>query len=229
MFNVIRTVPAPQSILDGRNNYNLPDILAALNLMFHSKCYICEVLDPQACAVEHFDAKNNNKTDWGNLYFACHRCNSNFKSGKYNNLIDPADLHSDVFKAIRHKVPLTPNSKVEISKWGGISNSPSIIQTVDLIDRVFNDASTGNRKISRTFLRKKLFKILSKVSQEIIVWIDDDSNPQKKSDAAQQIIHYLRVEQEFSAFIRWMILDDLTLRPFFEQHIVLDTTGFVSH
>jgi hypothetical protein len=219
MFNVTRTDPAPQSILDGRKNYNRPDILDALNLMFHSKCYICEVLDPQACAVEHFDAINTNRTDWGNLYFACHRCNSNFKNAGYNNLIDPADIHNDVYKAIRHKVPATPNCKVEISKGVSIADSPSITETVDLIDRVFNDESTGNRKISRTFLRKKLFQILSKVYKEIFIWIDEDSTPQKKNDAEQQIIHYLRVEQEFSAFIRWMILDDQTLRPSFEQHI----------
>ncbi|MGK0254747.1 MAG: hypothetical protein ACI9OE_002255 [Mariniflexile sp.] len=219
MFNVIRTVPAPQSILDGRKDYNRPDILDALNTMFHSKCYICEILHPLAFAVEHFDATITNKTDWENLYFACHRCNSNLKNASYNNLMDPADPNTDVFKAIHHKFPPTPNCKVEVSKGSGIPNSQGIVETVELIDRVFNDESTGNRNISRTFLRKKLFKILSKVYKEIFIWIDEDSTPQKVNDAEQQIIHYLRVEQEFSAFIRWMILDDLTLRPCFEQHI----------
>lgn len=219
MFNVIRTDPAPKSILDGKKNHNLPDIIDALNLMFHSKCYICEVLDPQACAVEHFDATNPNRTDWENLYFACHRCNSNFKIAGYNNLIDPANPLDDVFKSIHHKAPTTPNCKVEISKGNGIAISPSITETITLIDLVFNDQSTGNRNLSRTFLRKKLFKILSKVYKEIYIFIDDDSTPQKKNEAEQQIIHYLRVEQEFSAFIRWMILDDLTLRPHFERHI----------
>jgi hypothetical protein len=219
MFNVIRTDPAPQSILNGRTNHNSPDILEALDLMFHSKCYICEVRDPQACAVEHFDANNANRVDWENLYFSCHRCNSNFKVADYNNLIDPADTNFDVFRAIHHKAPTTPNCKVKISKSNTVANSTSISETIDLIDRIFNDDSTGNRKISRTFLRKKLFQILSKVYKEIYIWINDDSTPDEKEQAENRIIHYLRVEQEFSAFIRWMIIDDHTLRPLFEQYI----------
>mgnify|MGYP005992207689 CR=1 FL=1 len=219
MFNVTRSQPAPQSILDGINNHNRPDILEALDTMFFSKCYICEVLDPQACAVEHFDAANVNRIDWGNLYFACHRCNSNFKNADYNNLIDPTDPNTDVFKAVHHKFPMTPNSHVEITKGFGIPDSPSIRQSVELIHRVFNDDSTGNRKITRKMLRKKLFKILSKVFKEINIFSDEDSLPQEKTNAEQRIIHYLRVEQEFSAFIRWMILDDLTLSEHFQQYI----------
>jgi len=219
MFNVTRTQPAPQSILDGIKTHNRPDILEALDTMFYSKCYICEVLDPQACAVEHFDADVVNRIDWENLYFACHRCNSNFKGAAYNNLIDPAAPNTDVFKAVHHKFPTTPNGHVEITKGIGIPDSPSIRQSVDLIHRVFNDDSSGNRKITRKMLRKKLFKILVKVFNEITIFSDEDSIPQEKDMAEQKIIHFLRVEQEFSAFIRWMILDDLTLRPHFEQHI----------
>ncbi|MGS0680348.1 hypothetical protein ACVBIL_04205 [Shewanella sp. 125m-7] len=220
MFNVIRTNPAPQSILDGRRSYNRPDILEALNLMFHSKCYICEVKEPQACAIEHFDANINNRTDWENLYFSCHRCNSNFKNADYNHLVDPADSNSDVFRMIRHKFPTTPDSYVEISRNEEFEESQSIIQTVELINRVFNDDSTGNRKITRKMLRKKLFSVLVKVMREIIIFTEDDSLPPEKENAKQKIIHYLRVEQEFSAFIRWMIIDDTTLRVQFEQYIV---------
>ncbi|WP_105212980.1 hypothetical protein [Pseudoalteromonas sp. T1lg22] len=220
MFNVVRTDPAPQSILDGVKNYNREDILEALNLMFHSKCYICEILDPQACAIEHFDAEHADRTDWENLYFACHRCNSNFKNAYYNNLIDPADPQTDAFRAIHHKFPTTPNGYVGISRNENVPDSPSIRQTVELIDKVFNDESTGNRKITRKMLRKKLFSILAKVFTEVTIFTGDDSTPQQKSDAEQKIIHFLRVEQEFSAFIRWMILDDLTLGPHFEQYVV---------
>jgi hypothetical protein len=219
MFNVVRTDPAPQSILDGRRNYNRPDILEALNLMFFSKCYICEIKDPQACAVEHFDAEHTDRTDWENLYFSCHRCNSNFKNAAYNDLIDPADSDTNVFRAIRHKFPTTPDSYVEISKSEYIDDSPSINQSIELIDKVFNDDSTGNRKITRKMLRKKLFSILIKVIKEITTFSDDDSLPNEKDDAKNRIIHYLRVEQEFSAFIRWMILDDHTLRVEFEEYI----------
>ncbi|QSX41517.1 HNH endonuclease family protein [Shewanella cyperi] len=219
MFNVVRTNPAPQPILDGIRNHNHPLILEELSRMFYSKCYICEVLDPQACAVEHFDATNADRVDWNNLYFACHRCNSNFKNANYNNLIDPADPNTDVFRAIKHKFPTTPNSHVEISRNEAVQNSPSISQTIELIDKVFNDDSTGNRKITRTMLRKKLFSILVKVFKEISVISDDDSTPQQKKEAEEKIIHFLRVEQEFSAFIRWMVLDDQTLRRLFEQYI----------
>lgn len=220
MFNVTRSQPAPQSILDGTKNHNQPDILSALNVMFYSKCYICEIKDPEAFAVEHFDAENNNRTDWENLYFACHRCNSNLKGANYNNLLDPADANTDVFRLIHHRAPSTPNAEILINKAHGVADSASIHETVELISRVFNDDTTGNRNISRTFLRKRVFRTLSKTLKEIMTWCDDDTPIAIKTEAEQQIIHYLRVEQEFSAFVRWLILDDITLRAHFEQYII---------
>jgi len=224
MFNVTRSEPAPKSIVNGTNNHNQPDILEALKTMFHSKCYICEIKDPTAVAVEHFDATNTNRTDWDNLYYACHRCNSNFKNQYYNNLIDPADPTMDVSRAIRHKFPITPNSDVEISINNALAATPSLLETAELIDKVFNDASTGNRKVSREALRKKLFSVLKKVLKQIFIYTDEDSLPAEKDDARERIIHFLRVEQEFSAFVRWLVLEDETLKAQFEQFISDEVT-----
>ncbi|WP_299776382.1 hypothetical protein [uncultured Pseudoteredinibacter sp.] len=219
MFNVKRDVPTPESLKSAGKNYNNPDVLEALNKIFHSKCYICEIKEPTSIAVEHFNADNPNRTDWENLYFACTRCNSNLKGNRYNNLLDPADPETDVFRLVHHRAPSTPNTEITISKATDTPDSKEISETLELINLAFNDASTGNRSVSRSFLRKKVFKVLAKVSREIEKWCDEDTPRHKKKEAEQQIIHFLRVDQEFSAFIRWLILDDLELQPVFGHYI----------
>lgn len=219
MFNVTRTEQVPQSIKDGKTDYNQADILNALDKMFYSKCYICEIKSPEALAIEHFNATNPNRTEWNNLFFACHRCNSNLKGRKYNNLLDPTCPNTDVFKSIHHRAPMTPNSNISITKPDNVDESDDLNETIELIDRVFNDDSTGNRRLSRKSLRKRVFTTISKVYKEIIIWSDEDTPQSEKLRAEEKIIHFLRVEQEFSAFIRWLILDDETLRDSFSHHI----------
>ncbi len=216
MFNISRPETIPDSLTAASPKYNAQDVLESLNDMQYSKCYICESRYELALAVEHFDA-NGDRYDWNNLFLACHRCNSNLKGARYNQMIDPCDHAIDALRAIRHDIPKSPNSRINIARALEINGVES---TVRLIDRVFNLGDTANRKLTRTNLRRRLFRVVTKFQKELITFCDEDSTPDEKGFAKDKIIHYLRCEQEYSAFVRWIILDDEDLREEFNSFIV---------
>ena len=212
---MVRPQAVPASLIAENPKYNTDDVLKSLKEMCHNKCYICEVSDPLSVAVEHFDAEGD-RHDWNNLFLACHRCNSNIKLNKYNNLLNPCDDNIDVVKAIAHDIPKSPNSKIHIRAQ---DQSPPTVETAELLDKVFNNDDTANRKITRKYIRKKVFAVASKFLKEITTYSDPDTPPQKKQEAFEQIEHFLRDEQEFSVFLRWVILDDDDLSLAFQNHI----------
>lgn len=206
MFNVERPVVPPPSLND-KKSWQGHDVLEALCKAFHDKCYICETKNPLSLNVEHFDAHRNDekkKYDWYNLFPACARCN-NFKRHLFNNLIDCTDPKLDALRLIRHAPPVTPFAKSLIIE--PTDTDPRTIQTAALIHKVFTDDNTGNKTITGTYLRKHVYERYAKLLDHINTYINEDSLDSAKEDAILRIKHLMKKNQEYSAFLRWAVLD----------------------
>lgn len=218
MFNVIRTHPAPPSLAK-KQCYRQEDVMVALNEIFFGKCYICETKDPLSINVEHFDAHMGDvdkKFDWNNLFFCCARCN-NIKNANFNNLLNCTNQNIDVLRSIRHVFPVTPGQKKIVIEPKG--NSEEIIETAQLIDKVFNDDSTGNRKVTNVSLKNKVFKRYAEFFKHVNIYIDSDKLQANRDEAFEYLKQMMKKEQEYSAFIRWAVLEDLDLCAKLEQYI----------
>lgn len=205
MFNVVRSKRVPASLISKRS-YCAEDVLMELNRVFHGKCYICETKEPLSLNVEHFQAHQGceiKKFDWSNLYFSCARCN-NFKRHHYNDILDCADLSVDVLRLIRHSPPLTPYSRITIQ---AMSDDVKTLRTAELISRIFNEDDTGNKAIAALQLRKRVYKRFAKVIQHINAYIDDDELPAVRALAVEHLKSLMDVKQEYSAFLRWTVID----------------------
>lgn len=210
MFNVIRGHAAPPSLAE-RKSWSGDDVVKLLGEMFHDKCYICETKDPLSLNVEHFDAHQDDddkKFDWNNLFFACARCN-NFKRHIFNNLIDCTNPEIDVLRLIRHGVPAAPfSSRVTIEP---MDDGPQTLETARLIDKIFNEDDTGNKGVSGAYLRKRVFKRYAKLVEYMNVYMDEDTLEAEKNLALDKIKHLMSKTQEYSAFLRWVILESPAL------------------
>lgn len=212
MFNVIRTYPAPSS-LSLKKEYADKDVVEELQKIFYDKCYLCEDKEPISLNVEHFDPHKGDETkkfDWDNLYYVCARCN-NLKLAKYNDLIDCTDPKYDVFKLIKHLPPLTPYQKKLIIE--ATSKDKKVQNTAALLELIFNTDHTINKKITGTYLRKKVFKKYNRFMELVNIYFDDESSKTKKDDALERLQVLMERKQEFSAFIRWIVLEDEKLNP----------------
>ena len=218
MFNTVRPTQAPSSLSD-HQSYREPDVIQALSDMFFDKCYICETKNPWSLNVEHLDAHQGDigkKYDWNNLYYSCGRCN-NLKMHYYNNLLDCTDPSVDVLRAIRHVVPSSPYAGTVVID--ATNNHPKTLETRNLIKDVFNKVNTGNRFVTRAYLVERVFKQYKTFLKHLNVYNDDDSLPEEKNKAMQHLKHMMRKEQEYSAFIRWTVLDAPYLKEILEEYM----------
>ena len=207
MFNVTRSPDAPESLAE-RKSYAGEDVLNKLREMFYDKCYLCEIKDPTSINVEHLDAHQGDldkKFDWNNLYYVCGRCN-NIKLAKYNNLLDCADANTDVFRAIKHLPPHTPyQSKILIK---AMREDDKTKETAKLLDEIFNTEKTINKKITGKYLRKQVFQKYNKFLGLVNDYFNDELPQERKDEALERLQMLVLKKQEFSAFIRWLVLED---------------------
>jgi len=207
MFNVSRPAEAPKSLAE-RRSYSEEDVLNKLREIFYDKCYLCEIKDPTSINVEHFDAHQGNldkKFDWNNLFYVCGRCN-NIKLAKYNNLLDCTNNDVDVFRLIKQLPPHTPyQSKIIIEPMAADDKT---IETADLLDEIFNTEKTINKKITGKYLRKKVFHKYNRFLELVNEYLDDELPQERKDEALVRLQVLMSRKQEFSAFIRWVVLED---------------------
>ncbi|GFM60963.1 hypothetical protein PSCICG_21230 [Pseudomonas cichorii] len=216
MFNVTRRETAPESLHS--RSWRGRDVAEALRKDFLDKCYICEGKEPICFNVEHFDAHKGDedkKYDWTNLYFCCSRCN-NFKGAKYN-VLDCTDPSLDVCRLLRHVPPATPYSKHLIIE--PMSNDPLVVETADLLREIYNQDDTGNRAVGGAYLRKKIHKKYYKLLEHINNFVSDDALQREKDYALEHIKNMMSREQEFSAFLRWAVIDSPELLDLVSDHI----------
>lgn len=213
MFPVSKNSVPPIS-LERRTSYSEKDVIETLLKDFHNKCYICEVKDPLVLNVEHFkphEGDENKKYDWNNLFFACGRCN-NIKRNHFENILDCTDPSVDVLRSIKHVFPTTAYAEhVDIVP---MNDDPKTIETATLISKVFNDDHTGNKDLTRIYLKKRLMRQYRKFLDLVFDYDDEDTLPEDKEIIYRKIKNMLRVEYEFSAFLRWAILDAPLLHHF---------------
>ncbi|EPV5019318.1 HNH endonuclease [Citrobacter freundii] len=215
MFPVQKSKIAPNS-LEKKTSYREKDVIEALSHDFYNKCYICEIKDPLVLNVEHFrphEGDDDKKYDWNNLFFACGRCN-NIKRNNFENILDCTDQQTDVLRAIKHTFPTT--AYAEIVNITPMNDDPKTLETANLISKVFNDANTGNKDLTRVFLKKRLMRQYRKFLELIYSYDDEDTLPEEKNEISKKIKNMLRVEYEFSAFLRWSILEAPQLHHFKE-------------
>lgn len=211
MFNVTRTKASPLS-LQAKKKYDGEDVYKALEIIFFNKCYLCETKEPHDINIEHFDAHRgdeNKKFDWNNLYFVCSRCN-NIKGATYNNLIDCCDCNQDVFKLIKHLPPSTPYAKT--LQIVAMSNNNKALETKELLEKIFNSEHTINKRVSGSFLRRKIFERYNLLLDEISNYYSPTATQEIRDIAISGIKVLMSEDAPYSAFIRWCIFEDSELK-----------------
>jgi hypothetical protein len=218
MFNVKRNEEAPAS-LAARKSYKDEDVLKALENAFHKKCYLCETKEPHDINVEHFIAHQNDenlKYDWNNLYFSCGRCN-NIKLQYFNNLLDCCSPEQDVFRTIKLLPPRTPGARRLVVERQ--SEGARAIETEQLLEKIYNSEHTVNKAVTGSYLRKKINTQFILFNKWLIIYYAEDSLDNERVDALERIKVLMSNKSQYSAFIKWCVIEDDELRLLLESFI----------
>ncbi len=147
-------------------------------------------------------------------FFVCSRCN-NIKGAKYNNLINCCDNRTDVFRAIKHLPPATPYAKsVQIV---AMNDDIKTTETQELLDKIFNSEHTVNKKVSGSFLRRKVFEQYNLLLDQINAYYSPVATKTDKGQAIERIQVIIERSSPYSAFIRWCVLEDSELGPLLQD------------
>ena len=216
MFKVVRSQEPPAS-LGERRKYDGDDVYHELDEIFFGKCYLCETKEPHDINVEHFDAHMGDldkKFDWNNLYLACSRCN-NIKGAAYNKLLNCCDCTQDVFRAVKHLPAPTPYAKKVLIE--ATCADEGVVETAELLDKIFNSEHTVNKRVSGASLRKKVFNQYCLLLDQINIYYARAATDSEKETALERIEVLTRRCAPYSAFTRWRVLEDTKLGPLFDD------------
>lgn len=218
MFNTLRCPDIPGCLNDER--YNVKEVVDLLEPMFHGKCYLCEqdeLTDPE---IEHFDphrGETAKKYDWNNLYYSCGRCNS-IKSYTHTNLLDCCAPDVDVFRRIKCSLPSNPDDPIKVEAVID-PNDVQTTNTVELIDKCYNQANTPLRGITRSVLMEKLFEHYTAFLTYRSTIRNKRSTEDERNHAKNRIVSMLSDSFPFSVFWKWHVLSDTRLHKHFEGEI----------
>lgn len=193
-----------------KGNYNTEEVVNALDIVFHGKCYLCENKLATSIEIEHLRPCKNDidkKFDWENLFLSCRHCN-NIKSSHYEHLLDCSKVDVDQKIAFRRKGSyLNKNQEIEISP---LSDEPEVLETVDLLRKVYH-GNTPQKILESNKLKDILTEELIKFKRQINLY--EESIGEDKEDARLNIIAQLKPSSPFAAFKRWIIRDQSLYLP----------------
>jgi len=219
MFNIVRKYPAPLS-LASKVRYDSDDVLLDLKEIFFNKCYLCESKDPQSVNVEHFDPHQgdvNKKFNWDNLFFACARCN-NIKLAKFKNIINCSDPNTSAWQLIKLLPPRSPGGNVEVF---AMNANASTLETRRLLDDIYNsEEKSMNKRMTARYLRKSIYAKVRRFLDYAERYYNDETPAENRREALATMKEMMLSKQEFSAFLRWITMDDKDLSVLLQASIV---------
>lgn len=209
MIRIDRNIVAPEILEKEKSksngDYNQPEVLDALKLVFAKKCYICENKNITSYNIEHLRPHRNVDKDlkfgWDNLFLACAHCN-NIKSDNYEHILDCTKVNIDELIAFRKNGNFAWNEKIEIT---ALENNIEVEETVDLLHKVYN-GTTAMKKLESCNIRIELRKEISKFIDSINEYVEAEG--EDKEDAKGLIIRQLKFNSPFVAFKRWIVRDN---------------------
>lgn len=208
MIRVRKSENAPEEL--ATNGYKDDQVKRAILDDQDEKCYICERKVTTDYQVEHLvpQAKNDEEVnDWSNLYIACNYCNDKKKTS-FDNLAHPDTynveeviVHS--FDAMKEQVVFTTTS-----------TDPGVLQTVKLLERMFNGTNPPKRVLMETRFYNQ-FKMRYNHFQSVV----HDYLSGRTEEMRPVIESLIGIKSDFLAFKYAVIMGNETLRRDFGEMV----------
>lgn len=221
MVHFDKTYPAPVSLaiecIKVNGSYKEEDVLTQLYDDFHNKCYICESKGIESVNIEHFAPHKKinpiRKFNWSNLFWACSHCNQ-IKSAT-EPILNCTIVGNCIDSSIRYYIDDDlANNKIMIESF---VRTLEIDNTVQLLINVYTGTTSQNKFQARE-KRNKLYDEVCDFTNIIQKYMRTE-DIKKKSQLLETIKYGLSNESPFTAFKRWIIRDNQTLKQEFQQFI----------
>lgn len=223
MINVEKSQPEPDCLAKEKKktsgSYLCGEVLPRLQTDFYNKCYLCEQVAPTSINVEHFIAHKgdvNLKFDWNNLFYACRHCNGT-KHASSGPFLDVTNSTHLVDSWIRYDINPFPKEKPKLK---AINGSTETIETVKLLNKIYNGDHTKTKELESANLRQALIEEICDFQKILIEYYDTTNTPDYIKEQKRKIIKHLHPGSAFTAFKRWIIRNNETLMQEFGEEFM---------
>jgi len=221
MVLVEKSHPAPECLeiekSKANGDYKCGNVLERIKTDFRNKCYICEYKEPVTINVEHFISHKGDKElkfDWGNLFWSCGHCN-NTKSTRYDNILNCTDPDSGIENKLKYIIKPFPLDKPKIK---ALDDSKETLSTQKLLMEIYN-GTTILKRLESSNLRNKIIEEVRKFQDLLENYFDDTNNTEDTEYYLRKIKGSLNRASNFTAFKRWIILENEDRKKEFEQYL----------
>ena len=199
-------------------DYKCGDVLTRIKDDFKNKCYICEREGIVTINVEHFRPHQGNKDlkfNWDNLFLSCGHCN-NTKSKKYDNILNCTDINDDVENKLKYIFKSFPYKEVQIE---ALDKSTETITTKELLLEVYN-GTTKLKNMGSDNLKKNINKEIGDFQDLLCDYFKfkDTNRTEDLGCILIRIQEHINRGSSFTAFKRWIILDNDKFKSEFEKY-----------
>ena len=186
-------------------NYNQPEVVDALKVVFNNKCYLCENKKITSYNIEHLKPHRNEDKNlkflWENLFLACAHCN-NIKSDKPENIVDCTEIDVAKLISFRKIGSFAWEEKIEII---GLNEDKAVKETVELLEKIY-EGNTFLKTMESLNIRKELREEIHDFINAINEYQETDG--EDKEDAKFLVRKHLKSNSPFAAFKRWIVRDN---------------------
>lgn len=222
MINLRRDPPAPASLA----KKSFEGVREILFKMSHDKSYICEQKHPSSSEIEHFISKAKHpdlEYEWENLFMACHHCNSikNYTiDSKEKEILNVTDFTRIVTDEILFICSPEPKEKIKIEAISISSKDEVLVNTIELLDNVFN-ATTPAKQFDSKALTDKVIRAMKGLLDLLHEYEYDANSPERKAEIKSKIRDNVSIYAPFTAFkiqyIQRVFPEMNELLPIFEK------------
>jgi predicted metal-binding transcription factor (methanogenesis marker protein 9) len=220
----IKKSPLPEGvIIKSEKDYQSGVVFRLLLDDCYHKCYICEHNELIPPEVEHRVAHRGDdklKYDWDNIFCSCVYCNRVKNQRKfYDGIIDPVKVDPEKYIELYMEYNEGLQKKIVIVKK--LDDVEFVDVTIELLDLVYNNLSTDNKKEAAVHLRNALSREIS----DFISYINEYLENPEDTVVSDIIRDELSRESNFAGFkrqiIRSKVNEDNNLLQTFREDVVI--------
>lgn len=198
-------------------DYRIEPLYSMIKKDFFNKCYLCGEKEPTSINVEHHKSQTNHphlSLVWSNLFFSCVHCNT-AKLANYDNIIDCTAVDPEPLMSLEMK----PYPK-EAVKVKALRQTAEVLQTVELLDKIYNGTNTVMKMSESENLRNRILKELQNFQQYLQEYYDsEETDEDLKSSFKRKIIKSISRRATFAAFKRELVRNNRTFNADFNAHL----------
>lgn len=225
MINITKSENAPTSLAIEQaklksKNYRCEGVIGQLVTDFHNKCYICEDYGSSTLNTEHFKPHKGNRIlmfDWTNLFLACGHCNNQkLANPTFDNILDCTNDKHLILDWIKFEIKSFPKEYAQIT---AISQDVEVLNTVELLQKVYNSDNTELKTIEAANIRERLINEMLTFNNLVNEYCASTILEEETPIFLRKIKRMLSVKSPFTAFKVWIIKSNPYLLNEFNSYL----------